>query len=342
MKKFLIVPCLLSVVCSFSQDIHFTQLSETPQLINPGLTGFYDGYYRGIINYRNQWPAMGKSYNTFMGAFDMPLEMKKKKGAYIGAGLYFFSDGAGDVHFGTTQGNLSVSAILPVSEKSKFSMGLQFGLVQRSLNMSDIQWPNQYNGQSYDPGISSNESLTKTSFLFFDLGAGANYELLTKSGTLDGSDIIRFDMGASIFHATMPLQNFSTATSEKQYLKTIIHSSLRYDIPGTKFGVVPSALYVLQGPAQEILFGTLVRYKINQGTKVTGFGTESAISAGVHYRFKDAICPQVYLEFADYAIGLSYDFNASSYGEVKRSAGAFEISIRYANMKGAARKSKAP
>ena len=340
MKNLIHLILFFSFFAAQAQDIHFTQLSETPQLINPGLTGFYDGYYRGIVNYRNQWPAMGKSYNTFMGAFDMPLEMKKKKGAYIGAGLYFFSDGAGDTHFGTTQGNLSVSAILPVSERSKFSMGLQFGLVQRSLNMSDIQWPNQYNGQSYDPGISANESLTKTSFLFFDLGAGGNYELLTKSGTLDGSDIIRFDLGASIFHATMPLQNFSTATSEKQYLKMVLHSSIRYDIPETKFGIVPSLIYMMQGPAQEIHFGTLVRYKISQGTKVTGFSTESAISAGVHYRFKDAVCPQVYLEFADYAIGLSYDFNASSYGEVKKSAGGFEISIRYANMKGAARKSK--
>jgi len=82
----------------------------------------------------------------------------------------------------------------------------------------------------------------------------------------------------------------------------------------------------------------LLRYKIHQGTKITSFYTESAFSAGLHYRFKDAISPQVYFEFSDYAFGLSYDFNVSSYGKVIKSAGGFEISIKYSNMKGAIRK----
>ena len=95
---------------------------------------------------------------------------------------------------------------------------------------------------------------------------------------------------------------------------------------------------MMQGPASELYLGGLLRYKINEGTKVTNFYSESAFSAGIFYRFKDAISPQVYFEFSDYGIGLSYDFNASSYGEVKKSAGGFELSFKYANMRGALRK----
>ena len=40
------------------QDVHFSQFNETPQLLNPGATGVYNGYMRGIINYKNQWMAM--------------------------------------------------------------------------------------------------------------------------------------------------------------------------------------------------------------------------------------------------------------------------------------------
>lgn len=325
-------------VTSFSQDIHFAQLSETPQLLNPALTGLYDGYYRGIINYRNQWPAMGKPYNTFMGSFDAPLELKKKKGGYIGAGAYLYSDKAGDSHFGTTQANLSVSAILPMDKTSKLSVGLQFGFTQHSASLSGIQWPNQYNGNSYDPNISPNEQLTKNSFSYFDMGTGVDYEFFTSTGTLEGKNITKFDAGAAFFHATMPLQKFSRSSKENLYGKLIAHTSLRYDVPGTKVGIIPSAAYMMQGPASELNIGTLLRYKIHQGTKITGFFTESAFSAGLYYRFKDAISPQMYFEFSDYTFGLSYDFNISSYGEVKKSAGGFEISIKYANMKGAVRK----
>jgi len=331
--------CLLSSGI-FSQDIHFAQLSETPQLINPALTGLYDGYYRGIVNYRNQWPAMGKPYNTFMGAFDAPLELKRKEGAYIGAGAYFYSDKAGDSRFGTTQANLSVSAILPTSRASKFSVGLQFGLAQHSANLSAIHWPNQYNGNSYDPNISPNEQLNKNSFMNFDMGAGINYELMSSSGTIEGKNITKFDVGAGFFHATMPLQKYSIGSKENLYPKFIFNTSLRYDVPGTKVGIIPSAIYMMQGPASELNIGMLLRYKIHQGTKITGFYTESAFSAGLHYRFKDAISPQVYFEFSDYAFGLSYDFNVSTYGEVKKSAGGLEISIKYANMKGAVKKGK--
>ena len=338
MKRIALIFSTCYSLLGFSQDIHFAQLSETPLLINPALTGLYNGYYRGIINFRNQWPAMGKPYNTFMGSFDAPLELKRREGAFIGAGAYFFSDKAGDSRFGTTQANLSVSAILPTSSTSKFSVGLAFGLAQRSASLSAIHWPNQYNGNSYDPNIAPNEQLTKNSFSYFDMGAGVNYELFTSTGTLDGKNITKFDIGAGFFHATMPLQKFSIGSTENLYGKLIAHTSLRYDFPGTKAGIIPSALYMMQGPAYEINIGTLLRYKIHQGTKVTGFFTESAFSAGLYYRFKDAISPHVYFEFSDYGIGLSYDFNVSSYGEVKKSAGGLEISIKYSNMKGAIRK----
>ncbi|MBI4929545.1 MAG: PorP/SprF family type IX secretion system membrane protein [Bacteroidetes bacterium] len=337
MQKLFSIILLFTFFEAKTQDIHFAQLSETPLLIDPALTGLYDGYYRGIINYRNQWPAMGKPYSTFMGSFDAPIEMKKKNGGYIGAGAYLFSDKAGDSQFGTTQGNLSVSAILPMNKTSKFSLGMQFGFVQRSLNVSSIQWPNQYNGHNYDPSMSSNE-LYKRNFSYFDMGTGANYEYSNQNGTLAGKDIVRFDLGAAFFHATMPLQRFHSGDKENLYGKLIAHASFRYDFPGTKVGVVPSAIFMMQGPATELNIGTLLRYKINQGTKVTAFYTESAFSAGVYYRLKDAISPQVYFEFSDYGIGLSYDFNVSSYGEVKKSASGLEISIKYANMKGAVRK----
>lgn len=338
MRKFFIF--LTSIFSCFAgaQDVHFAQLSEIPLMINPALTGEFDGSYRGILNYRNQWPAMGKAFNSVAGSFDMPLKLNKKQGAFLGGGVCFLSDKAGDSGFGTTQAKFSLSGILPVNQSSRFSAGLQFGLMQHRVNISDVQWPNQYNGQNYDPGIASNEQMNKNSFSFLDMALGVNYTWAKSAGTLTGKDVFRFNAGAAFFHPSMPLQKFYASSDENQYAKIVGHASLRYDFPDTKVGIVPSIVYMSQGPATELFFGGLVRYKINQGTKVTGFSTESAFSAGLFYRANDAFSPQLFFEFSDYAIGISYDFNVSSYGQVQKSAGGFELSLKYANMKGAIRK----
>lgn len=329
----------MGLVTCMAQDVHFAQLSETPLVLNPGLTGVFDGFYRGMINYRNQWPAMGKPYSTFAASADAPFATKRK-GGYIGGGINFYSDKAGDSKFGSTQVNLSASAILPVGDQSRFSVGLQVGMGQHSVSLSAIQWPNQYNGMQYDPNITPNESTAKNSFSYFDAGAGVNYQVSNAIGNIQGKDVTCFNIGAAFFHANMPLQKFTSISSENLYGRLVVNTSLRYDFPGTKAGIVPSAIYMMQGPASEINFGTLIRYKIHEGTKITGFYTESAFSAGVHCRWEDAISPQVYFEFSDYAFGISYDFNISSYGQVQKSSGGLEISLRYANMKGAVRKSK--
>lgn len=320
-----------------AQDIHFTQHAEVPLLINPAQTGFYDGFYRGIINYRGQWGAMGKAYSTFMGSFDMPLEMKKKKGGFLGVGGYLYSDRAGDARMGTTEFKGSVSSILPMSSGARISVGFMAGLGQHKWDLAGIQWPNQYNGQTYDPNISPNETLDR-SFSYFEIGAGGNYQMRTEVGTLDGKNISQLDAGLAFFHVNGPLQKYSSKSNEHLYRRMVLHARYRKDLPGTKVGLVPSCLIMFQGPARQFHMGVLARYKVRQGTKVTSFYDESALSAGLSLRWNDAISPQFYYEMSDFAIGISYDINISSYTRDLRKTSAFEISLKYANMKGAAYK----
>lgn len=335
-KICIIVWLLIFVFSSKAQDIHFSQLNQTPLLLNPASTGVYDGFYRGILNYKNQWVVMGKPYRTFMGSFDMPFENKRKnKGAYLGLGAFLFSDEAGDSHFGTTQVNVSVSGIVPIGEFNKISAGIEAGVAYRSVDISAIQWPNQYNGQSYDPNLPSNEPNKSGSFVYFDLAAGIQYQLLKYLSTFNGKEIVSFTAGAALFHTTKPLQRFYSGTNEHLYPRIVVHSSLRYDFRGTRVGIVPSVLYMSQGPGSEIDAGILVRFQTNRGTNFTGFITESAFSAGLHYRHKDAIIPQVFFEISDFGIGLSYDINISSFSGATKLKGGLEVSIKYAKMRGA-------
>jgi hypothetical protein len=95
-----------------------------------------------------------------------------------------------------------------------------------------------------------------------------------------------------------------------------------------------------QGPGAELMFGGAVRYRIKNGTKVTNFFSESGIGLGCHYRWKDAVVPQLYYDLGDFFIGLAYDVNISKYRAISKSQGGWEVTLRYANLNGALYKNK--
>lgn len=67
----------LSGVVMRAQDIHFSQIHETPLFLSPANTGFYNGYFRAIANYRNQWAAMNNAFQT--GAISLDGGLFKSK-----------------------------------------------------------------------------------------------------------------------------------------------------------------------------------------------------------------------------------------------------------------------
>lgn len=340
MKKLLIFAGLLGFTPGIiAQDIHFSQMAELPMHLNPAATGMFDGVYRFTTNYKSQWVQMGSPYRTMAAAFDMPLRPALNR-AYLGLGMFLFRDQAGDSKFGTFQGSISGSAILPMSPKQKISAGLQLGLGQRSATITGLQWESQYINGSYDPTAPTNEANLLTSFLYPDISAGVVYQYRSVAGSLVGKDVTELQVGASVFHANQPNMRFHSGGASKLPMRIVGHAQLRYDFPDTRWSLRPSACYMQQGAAHEIIFGSMIRYRIQNGTKITNFYTESGIGMGLHYRVGDALIPQFYYDLGDFFIGLSYDFNLSKYTAVTRGMGGFEITLRYANLNGALYKNR--
>ncbi|HOY30515.1 MAG TPA: PorP/SprF family type IX secretion system membrane protein [Bacteroidales bacterium] len=326
---------LFSGFYSEAQDIHFSQLAQTPLLINPSSTGLYDGFYRANLNYKNQWTAMGKPYRTFMGSFDMPVIIRTRQNtANLGIGAFLFYDNAGESNYSTTQFNVCFSGIVPTGEFHKLSVGIGAGIVYNSFDISDIQWPNQYNGQSYDPALPSNETGFSKSLFSFDLAAGVQYHMMKQLRAVKEKEIVCFNLGAAIFHVTKPVQHYSGWYRERVYPRIVFHSSFRYDFRNTGVGIVPALLYMWQGPSKEFDAEILVRFRTGKKTNYTGFFTESAVFAGLHYRHKDALSPMVLFEISDFGLGISYDINISSFSRATKMKGGLEISVYYAKMKG--------
>ena len=63
MKKLLISIGLITATSSaFAQDLHFSQILQSPNLLNPGAVGVYDGWERVALHHRNQWLGGSTSF----------------------------------------------------------------------------------------------------------------------------------------------------------------------------------------------------------------------------------------------------------------------------------------
>jgi type IX secretion system PorP/SprF family membrane protein len=340
MIKQLLTLCAIALLTKASaQDVHFSQFNETPQLLNPATTGVYNGYIRGALNYRNQWTAMGSPYTTMAASVDVPMFDYNERKAHLGVGLNFFNDKAGDAGFGLTQVNLCVAGIIPVSRGSKLALGVTIGAAQHKANLNALTWESQYDGSGFDPTLYNNETAGVNSFMYADIGAGIFYEYFSGKATLDRNEQKRFGIGAAYFHINRPTQTYFSVT-EKMYSKLVVNMNGFFDKTGTRLSVLPSAIYFLQGPNSELTLGCALRYRIRNGTKITGFYSETGLALGLHYRLKDAIIPSLMFEIQNFGLGLSYDLNVSSYKEASNMNGGFEITLKYHIDKGALFKQK--
>ena len=97
MIKRLLLGLLLGVsITASAQDPQFTQFYANPMYLNPAFAGSAR-CPRVAINYRNQWPALKKTYITTSASYDQHFDMLNG-----GVGLMVMNDKAGEGTIATT------------------------------------------------------------------------------------------------------------------------------------------------------------------------------------------------------------------------------------------------
>lgn len=328
MKKLILTIFVLFVFGALpAQDIHFSQINETPLLLNPASAGTTGGF-RGIMNYRDQWKSITVPYRTFDLSVDWVMKGKDWKKGALGGGLLMFHDIAGTSKMGTISAILNLSGIVHLDAKNILSAGLAGGFAQKSYQGSTLKWDNQYNGQSYDPALSSNEPFVSDKFSYGDFSAGVQWMFGEGERYITANDEVKANFGISMFHFNQPVQVFS-AVKDRMYSKYLLNGGMAFGIKNTPFCIAPSFMYAMQGPGQEFTFGTMLKYKIKEDSRYTGFKKGASVSLGGYYRNHDAFVGVFQLEIAQYSLGFSYDFNTSDLRSVSGGKGGFEISLRF-------------
>ena len=324
-KRAIILVGALSFNSGYAQDIHFSQFYQVPQLINPSLAGGFNGNFRAIVNFRDQWSSVAP-YKTYSIGVDGGLLKKKLKDKYIGAGLFIYQDVAGDSRLSTTQVNLSLSSIITINKSHNIAAGLQGGFAQRKLDEADLRWGAQYDGDGYAPAIASGESGIYENHAFGDFSMGVSWSYGKSSTNMSSNNHLGANAGIAVYHLNTPKQGLGL---EKLHREFIAHAGLNIGLKGSSLAFRPSMLYLQQGPLNEISAGGMIRHTIKEESKYTGLMKETAVLLGAYYRVGDAFIPSFMFEIANYALGISYDVNMSSLKEATNGAGGFEISFKY-------------
>ncbi len=314
---------------AFPQDIHFSQIQESPLFISPAYTGFFNGYFRAIANYRNQWSAMGNPFKTMALQVDGGFFKNKKRNAFVGGGLSVYNDAAGSANFSLLSIGLNVSGILKVSKNSAFSVGICGGPVTNNAKYPKLIFSQQFDGEKFDENLPSGEYFSFRKFTYTDVGAGLAYEYSTKKTSEERDYITSIKLGIGAFHINAPKLSYTTASDYRLPARFAFHATGLFDISGTAISVMPNILYQLQKPARELNLGTHVLYRFKNGTKITGEKKEIKTGFGLYYRNKDALIAQLLFDMGSFAINISYDYNISTYKIATKGTGGYEISLRY-------------
>ncbi|MEW6773199.1 MAG: PorP/SprF family type IX secretion system membrane protein [Bacteroidota bacterium] len=317
----------------FAQDVFFSQSDNLMLYFNPAATGMYSGFYRATALHRQQWNGLDKGFITTYAAFDAPIYDKRKNKNKAGLGGYFYTDVAGASKFKTTQVSFSASGIVQLAKKHFLSGGIGLSYIQKSFDLSGIQWVNQYDGKKYNPSINPNENTNFPITSFLDVGLGGRYEYHSTDISYDTWSYKLFAFDVALFHLTEPILQYTAFTEENMKNRIALTTQYLNDFENNKLGINIFAQYMQQGQSQFIQGGVLLRTRFKQQSHITGLMNYSVLSFGIIFRHTGFLVPNVRLKFSHFEVGLCYDAFISVYQYTTKGVNAFEIQLTYSKLR---------
>jgi type IX secretion system PorP/SprF family membrane protein len=310
-----LVGCL-AVFTSSAQDVHFSQFFNAPLTVSPSNTGNYVGDWRVMGNYRTQWSQIGQAYLTQSLGFDKQFFIKNEN---FSAGIFLIND-ASAVTLKVQKIQLS-AAYHKTINKHNIHAGIQIGYTNEEINPNTETYPDQFNWSkgAFDPSLPNSENNVHDRLGYFDLNAGVGYSLKLKK-------ITPF-INVAFFHLNYPQESFFN-NANRLKPRTAINAGVDYSI-NAKWAIDPAFWMMTTDKASDAMIGTNLYYKL-----AANKANATSLSIGGFYRSNvnihtDAAVAAGGIQFKNYRIGASYDFNLSALHSATNYRGAFELALIY-------------
>jgi type IX secretion system PorP/SprF family membrane protein len=317
LRSSLLLLCVFICVVLSAQDIHFSQFNFSPLNQNPANTNLFDGDYRFVGNYKNQWPTVPVKYNTISLSAEMNF-ITLKNNDRVGGGFLFYYDVEGDSKFTTLNTDLSFSYIKALGKNAHhfLSYGLQLGLVNRSFDYSQLNFDNQWNGDVFNPSLPINEAFGQTHVTVFDLGTGLAYRYVKDDRT-------NFTIGFGAMHLTHPKESFYNDNTSLLNPRFTLHTRAQIKV-SKKIDIVPEVMYQRQQTKQEVDLGGHIKYHLDVKTAHT-----VALNIGAYGRIVNAGWLMAGVDYDNWQVNMSYDIDFSNLTPASRYNGGIELSVIY-------------
>lgn len=324
---------VLSSTFVFGQtpDPRFSQFYAAPLHLNPAMNGVFDGSWRTVINYRDQWSSVlgNEAFRTLGASFDYRHNILADD--YIAMGVNFIRDRAGESNLTLTEGNLNVSYLKKLSGSGYSSRGQyliagsQIGVGQRSFDFGNLWFTSQFDDfkEEIDFSAANNELLSGNTNVYLNVNAG-----LMWYGVIDKNFSIY--AGAAIIRANSPVVTFLGNNSQRAEQRWVAHAGAEVPL-GDQLSILPAIMVNIQGPSRSYTFGANIRYSNDDWRELAiRLGTWGHLANELESSTQaDATIFNLTLEYEAMQIGISYDINTSSFVTASNSRGAYELSLIY-------------
>ncbi len=317
MRKVSILAVAIATLTATAQDVHMTQMYGVPLLLNPAMTGFFNGCYRVGAFGRLQWSTVMEAYKTLgVYADSRLLEGTLPRGDALGAGLFIVNDRSGDAPFIINMAIASGAYHKSLGDHT-IAVGLQIGYVNKQIGNGVLYFPNQYvENVGFNPAIPTGESI-KQSIGYPDFNIG-----VLAYGSINRD--VSYFAGLAYFHLTQPKEQFSLTTTQpyRYPSRYVLHGGVSM-IMTDYWRLIPTLVFMYQARVMDILPGVTVEYELSD---------ENFLSGSLFYRYGDAIAASVGLGLGPLSFGIASDFNIgplSNISVASRGWGGIEFIVRY-------------
>jgi type IX secretion system PorP/SprF family membrane protein len=320
-KKFYLIATIAALAGSYSsdaQDLHFSQFFRSPLNTNPANTGFIpEGDYRLGMNYRNQWSSvMSVPYKTMSVFGDVQLKRPDSENGWLGLGGMILRDVAGSGSLTSTKVLGSVAYHQTLGYSSLLSLGFNAGWANKQINVANLKFPDQFDGNFFDNKLPTSAILDRTNISYADIHVGMNYAYFPTTN-------VYLNAGFSAQHINRPNESFFVDQGDKSASRVPVRYTgfLNGSFKVNESWIInPNIYYSRQVTVFEAVAGMNALYNLSGEGDYTLMG-------GLYYRHKESVIPMIGLGLKDYTFAFTYDATISSLKNYNATRGAFEFSL---------------
>lgn len=305
-----IIIMVLSLAHVSAQDQIFSQYYNAPLQMNPAFAGQSEWAVMSL-NYRNQWPAIPRAYQTYAISVD-----KYYDHANSGLGLFILSDSAGDGILKTFIGSIIYSYNIKINKEFRLKIGVEAGIIQSRLDWEKLVFTDQLVPGSINPGIPTvpSEEVRPRNLSNTVLDLSTGLLLFSK----------RFYAGVTLKHLNSPSNSFLSINENLIGgipIRFSMHAGTQISFESDNKYVPraflsPNILFVRQADITQLNVGTLIGFR--------------SFFTGIWYRHAfsnpDALIFSVGVRSDRFRISYSYDMTVSELA-VQNGGGSHEVGV---------------